>query len=345
MEGMKKSSRVTQKLIAERTGLSIATVDRVLNNRGNVKPKTLKKVLEASKELDYSVNKSASLLSRKEDVSIAVVLLVYPEFFWRKIEESVWRAYKEFSDFGLHVEIFRITDDLESNLSTIKGIINSGQFQAMAIPAWQDAFVEIIDEATDKGFPICTFNMDAPMSKRLFYVGCDYTQAGRLAAEILCRLIKKDGELILFTDSVTSLQSQQKIAGFREGLSNFSNVKLKDLIKIDRDVPFEKLTSLGSALEGVAGIYVSNAELVKVATLKNQVNPEIVLVGHDINSEIIYQLSMGGITAVIGQDTHSQGYTAVKTLFDYLVLKKGIQKREHITKLEVILKENSKYYL
>ncbi len=343
---MRKTSRVTQKLIAERTGLSIATVDRALNDRGNVKPKTVQKVLEASRELDYSINKSASLLSRKEDISIAVVLLVYPEFFWKKIEDSILRAQEEFGDFGLHVEIFHISDnDLEASLTSVRKIIHSGKFKALAMPAWHDAFVSIIDEATDQGFPVCTYNLDAPMSKRLFYVGCDYTQAGKLAAELLCKLIGQEGELVLFTDSFTSLQSQQKIAGFREGLSRFPDVKLKDLIKIDRNVPFESLEQLDHILTGVSGIYVSNAELVSVNKLKNKINPQINIVGHDISSEIYEQLDTGAITGVIGQDTETQGYLAVKTLFNYLVLKKDLKQHAQITKLEVILKENAKYYL
>jgi LacI family transcriptional regulator len=343
---MKKTPRVTQKLIAERTGLSIATVDRAINNRGNVKPQTLQKVLEASKELEYTVNQSASLLSRKEDISIAVILLVYPEFFWNKIEESVWKAHQELSDFGLNVEIFHMSDnDLEGNLTTVKEIINLGRFNALALPAWHDAFIEVIDEATDQGFPVCTFNLDAPMSKRLFYVGCDYNVAGKLAAELLCKLIKEEGDVVLFTDSFTSLQSQQKIAGFRAGLASFPNVKLKNLIKIDRDVPQEQLNKLEHELKEKDGIYVSNAELVSIAELKQKINPGMVVVGHDINTTIYNQLKSGGITAIIGQDPASQGYLTVKTLFDYLVLKKEIDKREQITKLEVVLKENAKYHM
>jgi LacI family transcriptional regulator len=45
--------KITAKIIAEQLGLSAAAVDRVLNNRGGVSEKTLKKV----KELGYKPNK------------------------------------------------------------------------------------------------------------------------------------------------------------------------------------------------------------------------------------------------------------------------------------------------
>ncbi|WEG13555.1 LacI family DNA-binding transcriptional regulator [Pullulanibacillus sp. KACC 23026] len=343
---MKKTSRVTHKLIAARTGLSIATVDRALNNRGNVKPETLQKILEASKELDDSLKQSTRLPTSKEEVTIAVVLLTYPQFFWKQIEEGVQRASDEFSEMGLKVQFFHLSDDeAEASLASVKEIMTSGQFQGMALPAWHDGLVELIDEATDQGFPICTYNLDAPMSKRLFYVGCDYTQAGKLAAELLCKVIGKKGEVVLFTDSFTSLISQQKIAGFREGLMNFPNVKLKDLIKIDRNVSFEKLEDLKRTLSSISGMYVSNAEMTSVAQLKNQMDQDMVIVGHDMSPAIYNQMMSGGITAVIGQETETQGYLAVKTLFDHLVLKKEIKEQAHITKLEVIMKENAKYYV
>ena len=46
-------SKVTIQDIAEKAGVSIATVSRILNQKGVVKPSTQKKVLQAMEELQY----------------------------------------------------------------------------------------------------------------------------------------------------------------------------------------------------------------------------------------------------------------------------------------------------
>ena len=49
--------------IAERAGVSVGTVDRVLHNRPNVSKKALEKVNKALEEMDYKPNMYASALA------------------------------------------------------------------------------------------------------------------------------------------------------------------------------------------------------------------------------------------------------------------------------------------
>ena len=55
----------TMKEIAELSGVSRGTVDRVLNHRGIVNAETERKVLEIAKLLDYQPNKAVLRLQRK----------------------------------------------------------------------------------------------------------------------------------------------------------------------------------------------------------------------------------------------------------------------------------------
>lgn len=52
--------RATIKMIAERAGVSIGTVDRVLHDRPYVKEEVRRRVLEVMEELDYQPNRVAS---------------------------------------------------------------------------------------------------------------------------------------------------------------------------------------------------------------------------------------------------------------------------------------------
>ncbi|MCL6631401.1 MAG: LacI family DNA-binding transcriptional regulator [Alicyclobacillus herbarius] len=342
---MKADSRVTKKRIAEQTGLSLSTVDRVLNNRGHVKPETFRRVMEACRELNYEVNRSARLLSRKRDVNIGVVLFTYPTFFWDQVEKGVWQAYQELRDYGLCVEVVRIENNPGEQIAKIRDLVDSGRFAGLALVASDDRFIQVIDQYVDTGFPVVTLNTDAPASKRLFYVGCNYTRAGRLAAELVCKFIGRTGQVTVITDSWTSFQSHQKILGFREALAEYPDVRMVGPLKFELSDPTGTIAALADDLRDLDGIYVSSAELVRIAELKQQVNPKAILIGHDLSPEIYTHMQTDAITAVICQDPQAQGYLTVKKLFHRIALDEGTDTPEYITRLDVVVKENARFFL
>ena len=60
--------------VAKETGLSIATISRVMNGATNVSPETREKVLLASKKLHYLPNPAARTLSTKKSKIIAAII-------------------------------------------------------------------------------------------------------------------------------------------------------------------------------------------------------------------------------------------------------------------------------
>jgi LacI family transcriptional regulator len=344
---MNPNKRLTVKEIAERIGISVATVDRVLNNRGNVKLDTYKKVMEKVKELDYTPNKSASFLSRKNELSIAIVIPELPDYFWSQVEKGVRSAFEEFRDYGLRVQVFQSEKyDVEKQKNTLKQIIESGEFDAIALaPNDSQDMIDVIDRGIDSGMTICTFNNDSPLSKRLFYVGCDYRIAGRLAADVLCKLVGTKGKVGLITSDLT-FQMQQKITGFREVIADYKQIEMMGPLKLVQE-EYNSLATFEAYFNQVDGIYVSSAKLHIIAKHLEQVNltKRIALIGHDITEEIYKYLKKGTVSATICQDPHTQGYLTVKTLFDHLAHGEKINIKENNTKLELVTKENARYYM
>src|SRR5512133_1173339 len=74
--------RLTMRQIAEQAGVSIATVSRVLNGRGDVSDETRDLVSRVIRENGYSANRSARGLSAGRTGLVGVVVpLVYPAYF------------------------------------------------------------------------------------------------------------------------------------------------------------------------------------------------------------------------------------------------------------------------
>lgn len=351
---MNDSRRLTLKEISQMIGISVATVDRVLNNRGNVKPATYRKVMDKLQELNYTPNKSASFLSRKKELSLAIVFPELPDYFWDQIERGIRTAYEELRDYGLHIELFKSEKyDLEKQKQAVLDLIDSKAFDAIAIsPNDSEEMADIIDKGIDSGIPICTFNNDSPLSKRLFYVGCDYRIAGRLAADLLCKFSGSHGRVGLITSdassvpSATTFQMQQKIMGFREVIAEYGNVEMTQMLKL-KQKEYEDPDTFAELFSQVDSVYVTSAKLQVVAAHleKAGLAGKVALIGHDITTEIYEFLRRNVVTATICQDPVNQGYLTVKTLFAHLAYGEKINMRENITRLELVTRENARYYI
>ena len=68
--------------VAERAGVSVTTVSRVLNNRGYISEATRRKVYQAMEELDYQPNEVARSLFRKRSniIGLIVPTVAHPFF-------------------------------------------------------------------------------------------------------------------------------------------------------------------------------------------------------------------------------------------------------------------------
>ena len=72
----------TLKDVAERAGVTVTTVSRVINNRGYISEKTRQKVYDVMKEIGYQPNEVARSLSKQHTSTIGVIVphIVHPYF-------------------------------------------------------------------------------------------------------------------------------------------------------------------------------------------------------------------------------------------------------------------------
>lgn len=88
------SATITE--IAQKAGVSIATVSRAMNNNASIKDETRRRILRLAQELDYKPNPIARSLSRKRTDTIGVILPeIVDEFFSefiRGIDEEAYRS-------------------------------------------------------------------------------------------------------------------------------------------------------------------------------------------------------------------------------------------------------------
>lgn len=108
---------VTIKEVAQKAGVSVSTVSRVLTNNAPVKPETREEVQEAIKQLGYSPNAVARSLRKKVSRTIGLVIPDITNPFFPDIAKGVEDSAKE---AGYHVILSNVGNDPQSEEEVIQ---------------------------------------------------------------------------------------------------------------------------------------------------------------------------------------------------------------------------------
>ncbi|MEO1492088.1 MAG: LacI family DNA-binding transcriptional regulator [Pseudomonadota bacterium] len=98
--------------VARETGLSTATISRVMNGAKNVSPETRKRVLDACSKLDYLPNPAARALSTSKSRTIAAIIPTIEHSIYAKYIAAIEQTLSE-SGYSLVLAISKGDDDTE----------------------------------------------------------------------------------------------------------------------------------------------------------------------------------------------------------------------------------------
>ena len=111
----------TIKEIAILAGVSRGTVDRVLNHRGSVNPKTEEKIWEIAQALDYKPNKAGIVLAaQKRKLKIGVILLGLNNPFYDDVLRGISEKAVELESYNCTVLIKQTEYSLEEQLHRVR---------------------------------------------------------------------------------------------------------------------------------------------------------------------------------------------------------------------------------
>ena len=338
--------KVTIKTIAQKTGVSVGTVDRALNNRGRISIETQEKIIKAANDLGYKPNTLASVLASSRLKKIIAVLPASPAYFFDKIQKGMKDAARELQDYKVTVKYLH-PDKLNpiSQIDVIKTIKKENADGIVMNPA-HSMLNSYIDDFIDSGIPVITFNSDAEKSKRLCYIGQDMKRAGELAGELMGKFLRGEGKVIILNaySNVESLELRKM--GFVQALNkDYQDVVIDGTYEYDEDEENAYLITKKLLEEdsGIKGIFVNSAAgTVGSAKAVEKLNLKAppVLVGFDAVEYTRKMLQKGIVTAAICQDPYSQGYYSIKLMAKNL-MEGWLPDREFIyTRLNITMKYN-----
>jgi DNA-binding LacI/PurR family transcriptional regulator len=149
--------KVTIYDVAEKAGVSIATVSKVINNTGRISEKTRKKVQEVMEQLNYQPSMVASALTRKRTGTIGLLVPDIANPFFAEVARS-FEDYAQKLGFGL---VICSTDGKDEKAKLYLSLLIRKQVDGLIIASSIKETV-LVEQMLEEEFPIVLFSIDIP---------------------------------------------------------------------------------------------------------------------------------------------------------------------------------------
>lgn len=339
----------TIKEIAQKAGVSIGTVDRVLHNRGMVNAQTKERVIAVMKELDYRPNQIAqglAVMKRKLKIGFFLPDIQNHPFF-KDVALAAEKKAKELAQYGVQVSFYQSREGEplsslrfvhEDMLAKQDGIVTMG----MDIPQIRS----YLEQANKKNIPVVFYNTYIPGERFLAYVGCDYLKSGALAAGLSALAGGEDAHVCIFSEGLGPISSHRdRVDGFcKEASCRYPKMKVLELFSIDesREKNERAVEEMFRKYPDVNIVYVINPrdyEICRIIARADQ-KRQVRMITNDLVEEQMEMLKQGTISATVCQEPEKQGALSLEILFRYLAYGKEPKERLSYTNLSIHIAQN-----
>jgi LacI family transcriptional regulator len=334
--------------VAKAAGVSVATVDRVLNGRPGVRPATAERVHEAVRQLDYRPDPAAARLARARPWTLRYVLPAGTNTFMRKLAATIdefqpWlREQRAAASVDL-VDVFS-APKLAEHLLNLRGRADAVVVVALDQPEVRHA----IDSLVEAGTVVITLVSDAPGSRRQHHVGIDNVAAGRTAASLVGRFLgrppERPGPVGIVLGSRALRDHAERLFGFRqvmdaeypawpllEAIEGFdSSERIRALVTelLHREARLSALYSIGAGNRGIHDALRASGRA-----------KDIVWVCHELTPQAREALLSGVADAAISQNIGHEFRSSSRLALACLTGDRVIESQERI-RIEVSLRDN-----
>lgn len=308
--------RATVHDVARQAGVSLATVDRVLNGRPGVRPATAEKVDEAIRALDFRRDISASLLARARDIHIAFFIPNGRNEFMLNLERAVAHRTASARAERMILETHLIAALDPAGLAAELDALQPRHCDCAVIVATdEDVVRKAVEGASRRGIVVVTLVSDLPGSARRHFVGIDNIAAGRTAGSLIGRFAPA-GKVGLVVGSLGLRDHRERLEGFR-GLLQEEFPRLSIVGPVEgRDnsdetrLQVEKLLAQHPDLAALYNIGAGNRGLLEALEASGRAG-RLRVVAHELAEPTRRGLASGAIDVVLDQNPEGEIRAAI----------------------------------
>jgi ribose transport system substrate-binding protein len=176
-----------------------------------------------------------------------------------------------------------------------------------------------ITSAVNAGVPVITVDSDAVGSRRLFFIGTNNLEAGRMGGRRVAERLGGKGNVVIYT-LAGQPNIEDRLKGFKDVFANYPGIKIVDAVDIksnelsafDKTQAFLALTGAQKVnafvcLDSACGKVVADA-------IKRSGDTDRVLMAWDVNPDTLNAIKDGTIDATVAQKPYTMGYVGLRML-------------------------------
>jgi ribose transport system substrate-binding protein len=176
-----------------------------------------------------------------------------------------------------------------------------------------------IDAAASAGVAVITIDSDAPGSRRLYFIGTNNLEAGRLGGRRVLEKLGDKGNVVFFTLGGQA-NTDERLKGFKDVFSTRPGIKIVEVVDIkgepntafDRTQQFMALTGPKKidafiCLDSASGKAVADA-------VKRTGASDRLLIAWDASQDTLDAIKAGTIDSTIVQKPYTMGFYGLKAL-------------------------------
>ncbi|NKJ70697.1 substrate-binding domain-containing protein [Rhizobium leguminosarum bv. viciae] len=299
--------------IARQAGVGTATVERVLNGRGGVRPELVEKVISAARRLDYP----RKLPETHRGLLRIEVLMVRPETtFYRRLSHAFERIAATLDPLVVVHRSFAEEMNPEGIARRILSADLSRAGLILAVPS-HPLIAAAVEKVNAQGLPVV--HVVTRASERVGeFIGIDNHAAGRTAALYISRMALRTGPVVAICHPIYQVH-RDRIRGFSDYFHEHPAGSSFEWLGFGGDEERSTTDRLWSALEmypGLAGLYNAggaNSALIEVLR-RHPRGRDVFFVGHELTEYTRAALRDGIMDVVLDQAPEAQARRALDVI-------------------------------
>jgi ribose transport system substrate-binding protein len=178
-----------------------------------------------------------------------------------------------------------------------------------------------INAAISAGIPVITVDSDAPGSRRLYFIGTNNREAGRLGGQRVIQKLGGRGNVTFFTLAGQS-NTKERLEGYKDVFATRPDIHIVEVVDIQGDATkafdwAQQAIPLTGAKKVDAFISLESSSSKALADVLKRTNAtDRLLVGWDLNPDTLDQIKAGVIDSTVAQKPFTMGYVGLKALDD-----------------------------
>lgn len=327
--------------VAKAAGVSTATVDRVLNNRGGVRTDKEDRVLATARALGID-----RALDRTPSRALRVAILIQPPVnpFHASLREGIDLASRMYAT--LNVQFFVHHIDPRKPAAIAAAVRDCRSYDGLVITSPDDIRVREAVAFLSRNVPVVTLATDLTDCGRAAYVGPNDRQAGRVAGDLMGLFLgRQGGRVVLVAGSRDITGHREREAGFRDIMTErYPECSLAVVLETG-----ENQDEAGRVVEiafrddpGLRGIYHLSAGALPIVSALQRLGriDNTVVITHELTPNRRMLLKSRKINAVIDQRPLLEARLAVETIAKLLGRMPG-EAVSISTDIQIFLAENA----